>query len=99
MSGGARLNRIYVRQEDIASSLYKRRKERSFTTEDVMRLHWDRQGAKAIAWAREIIKRMLKAGVIESFKPDDKMHAVEGDNRRVLYRFTEERLKELGLDQ
>ena len=92
-----RLNRIYVKNRDIAESMYRRQKERRFTTEDVMRLHWDRQGKGAKAWARERIKRMRVAGYIESFVPEGM--PPDGDGRRVLYRFTEGILKEWNLHQ
>lgn len=87
------LNRIYVTQEEIARSMYRRRKEDAFTTEDVMRLHWDRQGARAIDWARTIIKRMRAAGIVEAYKPTKAL----ADGRRVLYRFTPEALAGWGL--
>lgn len=78
--------------------MYKRRKELCFTTEDLMRMHWNRQGQVALAWAREIIKRMLKAGVIEAYKPDPPTNPAEKfDRRRRLYRFTEEKLKQWNL--
>lgn len=88
------MNRIYIRTRALAESLYRRSKERRFTTEDVMRLHWDRQGASAKAWARERVKRLRAAGMIEAFVDED-----EPDKRRVFYTFTEEALKQWGLDQ
>lgn len=90
------LNRIYVKQEEIARSMYKRRKERGFDTEDLMRLHWERQGKRAKEWSREIIKRMIRADVVEAFKPD-RDQATDGDMRRVMYRFTEETLRKWNL--
>ena len=89
-----RLNRIYVTQEEIARSMYRRQKERAFTTDDLMRLHWDRQGARAKAWSREIIKRMRKIGRVVTMVPEE---GVEGDKRRVLYAFTNDTLKQWGL--
>lgn len=88
-----RLNRIYIRDYELAVSLYRRRKERCFTTEDVMRLHWNRQGAAALAWARLRIVRMREKGIVESFVPDD-----ETDKRRRAYTFTDEQLEEWNLD-
>lgn len=88
-----RLNRIYIRTRDIAESMYKRSKERGFTTEDVMRLHWNRQGHDAIEWARLRVKRLRAQGVIEH------VDAELADKRRVLYRFTEAVLQQWGLDK
>ena len=90
------LNRVYIKQEEIARSMYRRRKEDGFTTDDLMRLHWDRQGARAKAWAREIIKRMRKQGRIVTVTTED---GVEGDRRKVLYAFTPETLKRWGLHE
>jgi hypothetical protein len=90
---GDRLNRIYIRHEDIARSLYKRRKELQFTTEDVMRLHWDRQGKRAKDWARKTIKRMRAEGTVEAMKPDSNMQAPNGDGRCCWYRITETAFK------
>lgn len=88
----ARLNRIYVTDASLITSLYKRTKERGFTTEDVMRLHWDRQGKRALEWARLRIKRMRAAGYIEVIE-----EAYEGDKRRKLYGVTVSYLQDLGL--
>lgn len=95
------LNRIYITERMMAESLYKRSKERGFTTEDLMRMHWDRQGKRALAWARERIKRMKKAKVIETIEAtkDPKDNDVpEGDKRRRYYRFAEEKLIEWNLN-
>jgi hypothetical protein len=88
------LNRIYITQEEIARSMYRRRKEDGFTTDDLMRLHWERQGKRAKAWAREIIKRMRKQGRIVTVASEE---GVEGDRRKVLYAFTHDVLKQWGL--
>jgi len=90
------LNRIYVTREEIARSMYRRRLERGFTTDDLMRLHWDRQGKRAKAWAREMIKRMRADGVIVATAPEE---GVEGDKRKKLYAFTDEQLAAWGLDK
>lgn len=86
------LNRIYIRQADIAMSMYKRSKEYGFTTEDVMRLHWDRSGNRALEWARVIIKRMRNDGIVVVL--DD---STLSDKRRRLYRFTKEALETWGI--
>ncbi len=93
------LNRIYITERMLAESLYKRSKERSFTTEDVMRVHWERQGSRALAWARERIKRMKKAEVILTIEPKDpRLNDVpQGDGRRRFYTFTEAKLVEWNL--
>lgn len=82
-----RLNRIYIRRRDIAMSLYRRNKELCFRSEDVMRLHWDRQGPRAREWARTMIKRMRNDGVVVS------LHADPTNKRVMLYRFTDQALR------
>lgn len=90
-----RLNRIYIKDDDLITSLYRRGKEQGFTTEDVMRLHWDRQGEAALEWARLRIKRMRANGAVEAFDPPEDS-PLAGDQRRKLYRVTEAKLRELG---
>jgi len=94
----SRLNRIYITNKALTESLYKRSKELCFTTEDVMRLHWERQGARALSWARDRIKRLRKLGVIDTLVPDPRV-PYDGDHRRVRYRLKEEALKEWGLTE
>lgn len=93
---GPQLNRIYIRHEDIALSLYKRGKELSFGTEDVMRLHWDRQGARAKKWAWHTIKLMREKGRVEALDVDPR-NPPQGDGRQSLYRITDEFLKACNL--
>lgn len=91
-----KLNRIYIRHEDIGISMYKRRKERGFFTVDLMRMHWDRQGTRAMGWAIRTITFMRTKGILESFIPP--VHLTNGDKRLRMYRFTEAQLKEWNLD-
>ena len=96
------LNRMYITKRMIAESLYKRSKERKFTTEDLMRMHWDRQGYRALAWARERIKRMRRVNIIVTVEPTKDPRAndlPDGDKRRRYYTFTEEKLKEWNLHE
>lgn len=92
------MNRIYVKSEEVAKSMYRRKKERCFTTEDVMRLHWNRQGHDALEWARLRIKRLREDGLVENLTKEEAL-AHTGDKRRVLYRFTEAALQQWGLDK
>ena len=92
------LNRIYIRHQDLARSLFRRRKELGFTSTDVMRCHWNRQGPRARAWAQEKIVRMRKDGIIETCRPLEGVAPPEGDRRMRWYRFTAAFLREYNLN-
>lgn len=92
-----KLNRIYIRLEDVGISMYKRQKERGFFVEDLMRMHWDRQGTRAIFWARRRIEHMKKIGILVSIPPPDALINRKMRHRR-MYCFTDAILKEWNLD-
>lgn len=95
------LNRIWIRTEQLARSLYRRRKERCFMTEDVMRLHWERQGARARRWAVQTIYVLRKNGIVRNLTREEYPPHFPGEYRRnrVWYSFCEHKLKEWGLDK
>jgi len=92
-----KVSRIYIRNRAIALSMYKRHKEFQFTTVDLMRMHWDRQGARALNWAACRIKALRRDGLIETLPKTAAEHAPRGDTRARWYRFTEEALRQWNL--
>ena len=90
------MNRKYVTDEEVARSMYRRRKEHGFTTEELSLCHKHFRGPGALAWAREKIKRMLRKKIITSTPDTTEQY---GDKRRKLYGFTEEALTQWRLEK
>lgn len=82
--------RIYIRRKHIAESLYRRSKEYLFTSDDVMRLHWDRQGPRAKRWAMRVINDMRRDGQV--VRLDAKY--LSPNKKTAFYRMTNEALRE-----
>lgn len=84
----------HVSPEQIAEYLHRRGNARNFSTEELRPLHKLSRSKCSLFWAREQIKRMLKNGIITSFKAETDE---EYDTRCVRYRFSELKLKTWGL--
>jgi hypothetical protein len=89
------MKRQAITKRDIAEALHKKGKARAFTTDDVMRVHWNHNGSTAREWARGRVKQMRKLGLLVVVIPSD--NPVDGDRRKRLYRFTESALQEWGI--
>ncbi len=92
-----KLNRIYITDQMIFESLYKRSMEHKFTRSDLMRLHWDRRGKRAARWAQDRIEILLKAGSIERVPFNGMEEAPYFNPRRRWFRVSEAKLKEFDL--
>jgi hypothetical protein len=84
----------HVTPQEIAQFLSESGKTRNFSTDDLRPLHRQSRRRRSLLWAREQTVKMLKKGIITSFRAGKKE---EWDTRRVRYRFTELALKTWGL--
>ena len=92
----------FLTLDQIVEELWDRDIERAFHTEDVAKLYpcfacpschrTSRRPGRPLTYAREVITRMVKAGMLEARRD------TPGDRRRKTYRVSASTLRRLGLE-
>ena len=92
----ADLTRYYVTVEAAMLAMYRRGKERGFTSDDLKTLHHSTDADTRSTWCSVTLKRWREQGYVESWIPDNYQEL--GLRRgQPMFRFTDEALKSWNL--